>query len=128
MGARTNARQGLCQIQGPDSGTSFRHSENPLRSPKVNLWRRRVLPSADDEIVESGRERLTADSPTETGGCGEAAPEGKESENGRDRLSCSNVANAISRAIAALDLGQPDLTKQELLGLLRQLWRLDGGQ
>jgi len=71
---------------------------------------------------------LTADSPAETGVSGEAAHEGKESENGRDRLSCSNVASAISRAIAALDLGQPDLSKQELLGLLRQLWRLDGGQ
>jgi hypothetical protein len=84
----------------------------------------RVLPSADDEIVESGRERLTADLPSETGVSGGAAPEGKKSENGRDRLSCSNVANAISCAISAIDLGRPDLARLGLLEFLRDLWGL----
>jgi hypothetical protein len=92
----------------------------------VKLWRRRVLPSADANIVESVRERLTTDSPARTVGFAQVTPEGEENEDARDTSTCSNVASAVSRAVAALDLGRPDAAKQELLGLLRTLWGIDG--
>ena len=38
------------QIQGPDSGTSFGHFQNPQQSLIVNLWRRRVLPPGPEGL------------------------------------------------------------------------------
>lgn len=99
--------------------------EGILRSRAVRLWRRRVLPSDDANIVESGRERLTSDSSPDVGVSHDETSRAEDSKDGREWSGCSNVTSAISLAVAALDLGRADAAREELLRLLRRLWRID---
>lgn len=48
--------------------------------------------------------------------------EAGSAEIGLDRSACSNVANAISRALAALALGRFEQAREELLVAMTILW------
>jgi hypothetical protein len=54
----------------------------------------------------------------------EAMPTGSISvESGREPLSCSNVAKAVTRALQALDAGRLDIARMFLVELLAEATR-----
>jgi hypothetical protein len=58
--------------------------------------------------------------------CGEASESATSVESGRSRISCSNVANAIAEALAAIKAGRVDIAREGLEALLERVRAPEG--
>lgn len=80
--------------------------------------RRRVSNPADGSKIEHDRAQTSEGSSEESGAYAGESGESMSIESGRVPLSCSNVANRVREALAALDAGRIDIARARLNELL----------
>jgi hypothetical protein len=82
------------------------------------LWRRRESNTAGKISGNRGLSLSIVGSGEDSGACGERSEPATSVEIGRSRISCSNVANAVEEALAAIDAGRVDIARERLGALL----------